>query len=67
MGADVIILPVIRIEREVSGKTVVMCVRLPSRVYNRLTAIADQWNIMPVAAAEHLLVVAINKAAGVKP
>jgi hypothetical protein len=66
MSADVIILPLIRVERDVSNTTAVLCVRLPSRVYNRLTALADQWNISPVAAAEHLLVDAINNAAGVK-
>lgn len=41
-------------------------VRLPRRVYGRLTRIGAQWSMTPTQAAESLLIDAINNIVGVR-
>jgi len=66
MSATVIILPVIRREETGAGRAVTVQVELPPRVFARLVRLARDWDIEPRAAAESLLIDAINKAAGVR-
>lgn len=65
MSAVVIILPTVRIEPEATGE-VVLSVRLPRRVFGRLTTLAAQWDVSLNAAAAMMLTEKINERAGVK-
>ena len=67
MSAAVVILPAIAKPQAVGGLDVVtLPVRLSRRVYDRLLKIANGWDVPPGAAAEDLLIRAINEAAGVR-
>jgi hypothetical protein len=66
VSATVIQLPVIARTTASGAEEVALQVRLPRRVYGRLLKIAELWNVDPSAAAEMLLVEAVNSAAGVK-
>lgn len=67
MSATVIILPIVAKDSEPRTDVAVLSgLRLPRRVHNRLLKIAREWDVPPSAAAEMLLLRAINTQAGLR-
>lgn len=70
MTATIIILPMPVAPRATAignlDEIALPALRLPRRVYGRLLRQAKAWNVDPQAAAEMLLLQAINDAAGIK-
>lgn len=66
MTATIIIMPVVRIANAIGDLDEIALpgLRLPRRVYGWLLRQAKAWNVDPRAAAEMLLLQAINDAAG---
>jgi len=66
MTATIIAMPVAARIDASGADEVVLHVRLPRILFNRMARVTETWNIGPTAAAECLLMQKINEATGIK-